>query len=91
MWPRFLAAGAQYRKWAALTMIVVVYTTDLPMYAIFSKLGSEPEPLVGALAMGVPERLFWAFVVIDILLVSSFLACSLLRLRKADTVSAPTV
>jgi|ETNmetMinimDraft_26_1059896.scaffolds.fasta_scaffold370001_1 hypothetical protein len=75
-------------------MIVVVYTADLPAYSIFPKLGlrhavfiggPESEPLIGALVMGVPEWVFYILVVIDILLVCSLLAYSLLRLKRDNS------
>ncbi len=77
-------------KWAALAMMVVVYSSDLPMYAIFPRLGlravafiggPEPEPLIGALAMGMPEWVFYVLVVLDVLLVGGLLLYSVLRLR----------
>ena len=79
-------------KWVALAIIVVVYTTDLPMYAIFPKLGLRavpfiggskpyPEPLIGVMRMGLPEGVFFTLVAIDILLVSGLLLYSVLRLR----------
>ena len=79
------------RKWTALTTMVVVYTGDLPLYAILPRLGlrhfiviggTHPEPLAGAVAVGVPEWAFFVFVAVDILLVCSLLTYSLLRLKR---------
>ncbi len=89
-------------KWAALVMIVVVYTSNLPMYAIFPRLGLKavpfiggskpyPEPLIGAVAMGIPEWAFYILVVLDVLLVCSLLGYSALCLRKNNDQSKDAV
>ena len=62
------------------------------MYAILPRLGLRtfifigspdpaPEPLIGALAMGMPEWVFYILVVLDVFLVGGLLLYSVLRLR----------